>query len=158
MLDKIIDNNRFLPTDRLRAALGCLKQSRDYASNLEIDLWEFAVEIMLLRDEGLVENDFRWLVCKGYVEHAADVTAIGEDVRTFRKTGRLRFCRKTCFVLTEAGAKFLDLAGAEDVAKPSILLAPIPGRPRWDADRQELRFGEALVKQFNSTVTDSTIT
>jgi hypothetical protein len=122
---------------RLIAALSWLKQGYDYANDLGLDGWSFAVEIHVLRAEGLTDNDLRWLVCKGLVEHAGEVTALGDDARSFRETGRLRFCRKTCFVLTGAGAA-LDLADS----------ARIDDRPRWDVDRQELRLGGLIVKQY----------
>jgi hypothetical protein len=141
---------------RLIAALSWLKQGYDYANDLGLDGWSFAVEIHVLRAEGLTDNDLRWLVCKGLVEHAGEVTALGDDARSFRETGRLRFCRKTCFVLTEAGAA-LDLAvrDLDDSTAPSpappVALAVDTGagaRPRWDADRQELRLGGLVVKQY----------
>jgi hypothetical protein len=139
---------------RLIAALSWLKQGYDYANDLGLDGWSFAVEIHVLRAEGLTDNDLRWLVCKGLVEHAGEVTALGDDARSFRETGRLRFCRKTCVVLTEAGAA-LDLAVREldgsTAPAPLVALADSSGadaRPRWDADRQELRLGGLVVKQY----------
>ena len=137
---------------RLMAALGWLKQGYDYARELGQDDWSFAVEIHLLRSERLTDNDLRWLVCRGLVEHAGEVTALGDDARSFRETGRLRFCRKTCFVLTEAGAEFYRAACDEaepGAAHPPIVIAPAAGAaPFWDPDRQELRFAGRVVKQF----------
>jgi hypothetical protein len=139
---------------RLIAALSWLKQGYDYANDLGLDGWSFAVEIHVLRAEGLTDNDLRWLVCKGLVEHAGEVTALGDDARSFRETGRLRFCRKSCFVLTEAGTAF-DLAVREQdgstAPAPPVALAVAAGadaRPQWDADRQELRLGGLVVKQY----------
>ncbi len=136
---------------RLMSALGWLKQGYDYARELGQDDWSFAVEIHLLRSERLTDNDLRWLVCRGFVEHAGEVTALGDDARSFRETGRLRFCRKTCFVLTEPGAEFYRAAYAEADPYATTVPAAAPAAgasPCWDADRQELRFAGRVVKQF----------
>lgn len=139
---------------RLMAALDWLKQGYDYARELGQDDWSFAVEIQLLRSEHLTDNDLRWLVCRGLVEHAGEVTALGDDARSFRATGRLRFCRKSCFVLTEAGADYYRATYGADEAESWTSPAPPPAQaaagscPCWDADRQELRFAGRVVKQF----------
>jgi hypothetical protein len=151
--------------DDLKKGLVELLRAFTYARELGTDVWSFAVEIQALRASGLSDNDLRWFICRGLLEHAGEVTRLGEDVRTFRHTGRLRFCRRTCFVLTPLGAEQLVEAPAvpgleeprvplglvpEEHAPPSSPLAgPCePGRPHWDAERQELRMGRVVVKQF----------
>ena len=150
---------------RLVAALSRLRQGLEYARDLGQDVWDFAVEIQTLRADGLTNNDFRWLVCKGYVQHAGEVTVLGDDCRSFRRLGRLNFCRKTCFVLTEQGSAMLDRTGTAGVIATVITAAVRrpPGRldpdgradgvaarvcPEWDADRQELWLSGRIVKQF----------
>ena len=99
---------------RLHTALTRLRLSYDYAGDLDLDLWDFAVEIQELRAEGVSNNDLRWLVCKGFVLHADEITSLGDNRRTFQTIGRLNFCKRTCFVLTEEGAKLvLELRGRE---------------------------------------------
>ena len=141
-----------------------LLEAYEYSHHVGRHLWDFAVESHLLRSFGLTENDFRWLVCKGYVKHAEEVTRPGEMGRQFKPSGELVFSEKTCFVLTEAGVEFLrnhphqqgspivlpvvlDSARhfEERQERPSEtkIVAPI-----WDVDRRELRFGGTLVKQF----------
>ena len=88
-------------------ALVLLKEAHDLSKELGRHLWDFAIEIGELRAAGLSISGLRWLVCKGLVEHASDITPMGQQVRTFGRTGGLVFCEKTCFVITEAGRQFL---------------------------------------------------
>jgi hypothetical protein len=128
----------------LGEALALLLKAHGYASELHRDPWDFAVEIAGLERAGLTPTDLRWLVCKGYVEHAAETTRNGR--RSFGAPGALTFPRRTCVVLTEAGAAFARVVGRDrrfvggDVA---------PGRtPFWDEARRELRLGACVVKRF----------
>jgi hypothetical protein len=141
-------SNGTVEIDRLAWSISALLQAHDYAHDLGLCEWSFAVEIAELRAAHLSNNDLRWLVCKGYVKHAREHTPIGEDVRAFREAGRLRFCRRTCFVLTPAGAAFCQAARVRGPAEDPAVAVCTAGRPRWDADRQELRFGSDLVKQY----------
>jgi hypothetical protein len=86
--------------------LTLLRQSLEYAVDLTRDPWDFAVEIAALREAGMSNSDLRWLACKEFIEHAAEVTVAGKDGREFRPTGNLTFDERTCFVLTEGGARF----------------------------------------------------
>jgi hypothetical protein len=73
--------------------------------------------------------------------------------------------RRTCFVLSEAGEEFVNVACQQAPAEPVPASRPqraaatanggSPAAPRglhtaptWDSDRQELRFSGHLVKQF----------
>ena len=87
--------------DGAAPAACALREAFDYAHDLELTLWDFAVEIQSLLADGLSKNDLRWLVCKGYVRHAGELTPRGSKHRAFRSIGRLNFCKRTCFVLTE---------------------------------------------------------
>src|SRR3990172_5245587 len=91
---------------RGRRALNLLVESYECAEELNRTVWDFAVEIGGLRKLGLTISDFRWLVCKGYVEHAIEITFPGEAGRAFQGSGGLAFKRRTCFVLTESGLAF----------------------------------------------------
>lgn len=157
--------------------LAILLQAHLYAEELSRDAWDFAVEIPGLRAEGLTNSDFRWLVCKQYVEHAREITSAGENGRQFRPAGSLTFSKRTCFVLTSCGVTASEL-GIEFLADQQSILSSAPpiggGRsdvltslsnnsrvttngqadiscmviPTWDRDRHELRLEGALVKQF----------
>ncbi len=147
------DRNDLLPA-RISKATDLLLEAYRYARSLEQDLWNFSVEIKILRDLGLTQNDFRWLVCRGLVEHAREVTRVGDDDREFQPTGKLLFSKRTCFVLTEAGVAFSEaINGAAPESRQYE--GPVKeshsnglSRPSWDCDRRELRVGDHVVKQF----------
>ena len=141
-------------------ALRLLLEAYHYAQELGRNVWDFAVEIDTLRQAGSTNSEFRWLICKGYVDHAPETTMPGEETRTFQRQRRpcgLTFSRKTCFVLTAAGFAFARsavgglLTQPQGVAEPVSRADPPPAvevKPKWDRARQELRLGDAVVKQF----------
>jgi hypothetical protein len=144
-----------------------LLEAYQYACDAGCNAWDFAVEIDELRMAGLLSSDFRWLICKGLIEHARETAPGDGETRRFRTGHRLRFRRNSCFVLTIEGVEFvtsmLDDANWDGSRRPSW---PCPGErsggqnevlgsrpvlasvPVWDRDRQELRLGEVVVKQF----------
>lgn len=141
------------------SALEMLLDGHDYAVELGRDLWDFAVEIEALRSAGFGNNEFRWLVCRGLVDHAPETTLAGQQDRTFQTSPHgpgLKFSRRTCFVLTEPGIEFVREALAPYRHRQDAAAAPSGNgqatrrglKPRWDRDRQELRLGDELVKQF----------
>jgi hypothetical protein len=136
--------------------LTLLLEAAKSAQELQRDVWDFAVEIHNLRSAGLTHTDLRWLVCNGYVEQAIEDTRPQAAQRTFRPARNLMLCKRSCFVLTPAGAA---LARGEGLAPrkrgtpaqaspPSEPRAAQPKIPRWDAARRELRWGAKLVKRF----------
>jgi hypothetical protein len=142
---------------RSREALRLLMEARQYAAEVKRDIWDFAVEIDTLRQAGCTNSEFRWFVCKGYVDHAKETTLAGDEARTFQRQqrpGGLTFSRRTCFVLTDGGNRFACSVLTELSADtPCGLVActnsvPETPKPRWDRERQELRFGDTVVKQF----------
>lgn len=151
---------------RGKAGLSLLLEARDLAEDLDRDLWDFAVEIETLRSGGLRHSDLRWLLCKGYVEQANEVVPGSGQERRFEDGGALTFTETSCFVVTDVGrelfGQFEDAAPKPlSVASPgdwsnsrggvSSPVSPGPGdtlQPCWDRDRQELRVGDCVVKQF----------
>lgn len=140
-----------------KAALALLLESRAYAEELERSPWDFAVEIGSLRAAGLTTSDLRWLVCKSHVEHARESTMPGDQTRCFRAGGGLTFSRRTCFVLTETGVAYArraiataSYAAGSNGHGERVVHATASGgqRPKWDRERQELRVGEIVVKQY----------
>jgi hypothetical protein len=142
-----------------------LLEAYEYAAELNRDVWDFAVESASLRAAGMTKNSFRWLVCKGYVEHACERTRLGEDGRRFHSNGELVFPKRTCFVLTPAGEAVAQIVAQEERAaaqRNGQARRHAPGyangsngngvlRPRlpaWDRDRHEFRFEGRLVKAF----------
>lgn len=123
-------------------ALRLLRTARHYAEQLSLNPWDFAEEISSLRHLGLSNGDLRWLICKQFVEHGRESTKAGAEHREFKHVGGLRFSKKSCFVITDAGLAYL----ADDLQQRRI--AEPPPKPRWDRDLQELRLGQMVVKQF----------
>lgn len=120
--------------------LRMLLQASQYAAELGRDRWDFAVEIASLRRVGLTNSDLRWLLCKGFVEHAVEAKASDEDRRSFRHVGQLKLRDDVCFVLTDVGAKA--------VASLPRMRRLRPKRPTWDRSARVLFLGGLIVKQF----------
>lgn len=146
---------------KLVEALHLLKEAADYATQLERPRWDFAVEYATLRHAGLSRNDCRWIVCRGWVSHAQEVTSTNSAGREFQPENELSFSKSSCFVLTEKG---LVLMASAQFATPDRNMAPCetvilfppeqsvrqvpPHQPRFLNDLRELRVGEQLVKRF----------
>jgi hypothetical protein len=152
------DKNSMAPSSnlddvaRFHAAFVLLLEAFEYAQQLKRSTWDFAVEIDCLRGAGLTNSDLRWLVCQEFVEHAAEMTCAGQGARAFRPTGSLTFAKSTCFVLTETGAAAARQGHADAAASldsPMVTAGPAQV-PQWDKERQELRLGKLIVKQFKA--------
>jgi hypothetical protein len=144
--------------DKLKQALATLREAFDYAVDTDSSLWDFAVPIREFLRLGLNESDFRWLVRKGYVEHAREVTVPGDDGREFRPTGNLTFTRRTCFVATETGILMAR------VACETMATTKIPDESarawegnghcahrvavHWDSEARALHVNGEMVKRF----------
>ncbi len=143
-------------SSRGRAALAMLQESYECALDLQRDKWDFAVEIETLRKAGLSDNDLRWLVCNGYIEHAREVSLASDKGRTFCPGHGLTFHRRTCFTLCKSGLPFLtaaseQLESSHTLNTSELRLTPdLTGSqlPKWDSDRQELWLGPDLIKRF----------
>jgi hypothetical protein len=140
---------------RLRTALDLLRQARDYAQDLHLNVWDFAVELPVFHSSGVSTSDLRWLVCKGYIEHATETTRPGKEHREFRRSGQLSLAQQECFVVTASGV-------AAAYPTDDAFVRPTNGhgsadhangvssgdKPRWDQGSRELHFGHLLVKRF----------
>ena len=147
-------------------ALWKLFRAYHYAADAGVDDWQFAVEIDELRELGLSNSEFRWLLAHRYAEHAEEITLPNHDRRRFRPPGNHTFRTRSCFVLTEAGlalvaerpAKTLcdRIAGHDPQTKLSAAdntssaeqLNPQPQTPIYDVRQKELRIGPRVVKRF----------
>src|SRR4051812_19876945 len=76
-----------------------LRRASNYAEDTGRNVWEFAVTIAELRRDGVSENELRWLVCRGYIEHATEIITTSGSEREFDRNVNLRFCKNTAFVL-----------------------------------------------------------
>lgn len=88
---------------KLQKTLTTLLEAFEYAEDSESDIWDFAISIQHTDESGVTETDLRWLVKKGYINHAREITAEGDDGRQFRSTGNLTFYRDTNIILTSEG-------------------------------------------------------
>lgn len=145
---------------KLQPALLALLEARRCADDTGSDLWEFAVAIGQLHKLGLDDTDLRWLVRKGLVRHARDITKLKDKRREFLPTENLSFCKKTCFAITPSGADAAEslVAAACDQCCDLSMETLRGGRPsaahsraslpHWDAVTRELRIGDTIVKRF----------
>lgn len=146
---------------RIKAALRALLEALDYVEDLQGNVWDFATEISILRRLKLTNSDLRWLIGKGLVEYAFEVTLAGDSSRSFRQPTRPLFYKKACFVLTPAGAALTrEIRGRSGTAprtngrstaqSSGLNRVAVPGPlvPKWDRDRQELKVGSTMVKCF----------
>ena len=143
---------------RGRVSLKMLLDAMMFARDVNRPAWDFAVEIALLNEHGLSHTDLRWLICSSYIESAVEMRC-SENGRSFQHGSELRLSRNSCFVLTDSGVAFVrELLGstaaqssptpaANPSASPSLAQHSII-KPVWDRDRQELRVGEQVIKQF----------
>jgi hypothetical protein len=160
---------------RVKRALEVLVESLQYSQDIDCSLWDFAVEMSTMRRLKVSNSDLRWMIAKGWIDHAIEVTMGGDSQRCFSRPMRAVFCRKTNFVLTSEGAAFMRAicggsfvaqAGTETssssaamiasglshaaVAAPWLTIAIEPELlvPKWDRYRQELNIGSIIVKRF----------
>jgi hypothetical protein len=140
-----------------------------YAKDLDLDPWDFAVELPSLQPLGLTNSDCRWLIARGWVECGFELTLAGDERRSFRRSANLKLLKRSCLVLTDVGAsaagrnslesrraviKVDPGAGEEGERHRAVLFAEIvasdaaESKPVWDRDRQQLRAGATIVKQY----------
>jgi hypothetical protein len=152
-----IDAEMIGATRGLQRVLVQLAEADACARRMGCDPWEFAIELEVLIVEGLMANDLRWLVKKGYLEHAQEVTRARDTIRRFRSCCNLGFTKRTCFVLTSAGALLAATYGSAPISKLPVSSAiqiqqsPINNNrsmPSWDCDRRVLCVLGCVVKLY----------
>jgi len=152
-----VDHLETSTVGRGRTVLLSLWEAHQSAEEVRCGLWDFAVEIAELRQRGCTHSELRWLVSKALIEHAHEVESRDGRTRSFVRRSGLSFGEKTCFMLTESGiAVARRLAEDGSGTDGRVISAPnaFDGsstptlRPKWDRDRQELRLGRQIVKQF----------
>ena len=154
---------RFTP--RIREALQLLADAAACAQDVGADVWQFSVELSALRRAGLTTNECRWLVAKGLARHAREVTAPDADRRIFQNYSNLALSRRTCFVIAERGIAYANALlrsqprrRSTDARDSNVVNRRRPNSesnghagtltPTWDSDRQQLRVGRVIVKEF----------
>lgn len=147
-------------------ALAKLLRAREYADEVGVDPWKFAVEWRVLKARGLEETEARYLFARGLIELRREISIPGAFERTFVQHDVPRLSRDSVFVVTETGAAFYRgvCACAETSVPPSspdrstypvaVHSSQTDERPRallkphWDPDRRELTFGGQIVKRY----------
>jgi len=140
----------------IQTALTLLHEGCAYAQDLDLPIWEFAVEVQRLREAQVSNSDLRWLLCKGYAEHAQETTLPSQEGRRFQRTGNLAITDATCLVLTDDGFAFTHELGIvlpverqdSEVSNSSAASSAAKAKIVWDQDRRTLRVGNEAVKQF----------
>ncbi len=125
-----------------------------------------AIENQQFYELGLTNNELRWLVAKGLVEHAQESSACGDAL----PNDGLTFSETSALLLTESGTAFASQIyeasqeSGEAAARNKTLWTGLTPRerpakngngdpqaalrPSWDADRRELRIGGEIIKRF----------
>ena len=137
----------------LRTALVQLAEAYAYAKDGQGTPWLFAVERERLLALGVSTNLLRWLWQKGYVDPANEVTSPRDRTRKFRPCHNLVRPKRTCFILTDAGAMFASRVLKQPAGcLPNGVAADqdvgLPAAPYWDGWRRVLRVGLLLVKDY----------
>ena len=127
-----------------QAALEELARAAAYALEADCSPWDFAVEIETLTNAGLTTSDLRWLVIKGYLEHAYEITGDGDAQRRFQPCRHLAFGKRTCFVLTDLGSR---LTAPQALGVARICADGLPGKDAAPPSPVESRTGLAFVGQ-----------
>jgi hypothetical protein len=157
-----MDTSQTIVAERLWPALDGLIAAFNYAEDSQTDHWQFAVNLAELRENGATLTDLRWLILRGFAEHALETTVPGDAERSFRKLGPTAFPADACFVLSSAGASKLTkaLCSMEGMnAQFARRATPIekskerhsPGShltPEWDPLRRELRYRGQVIKRY----------
>ena len=95
---------RALLPERFHAALAALLTSFDYSQDAGSDPWQFALDLPELLSTGATIADLRWLIHRGFAEHARETTIPGDNNRSFRRLAPTSFPPDCCVILSTAGA------------------------------------------------------
>lgn len=167
----MVNGAMMLPTNK--AVIDCLStllRAREYAADLDVDPWKFAVEWRLLKARGLEETDVRWLVAGSLVEARREISLRYAFERTFVPHDVPRLSADTAFILTSQGealcrslGELIESSALPDTLydpnrnsiastslpiQPSANTPPSAATPHWDPDRRELTFQGQLVKCY----------
>jgi hypothetical protein len=153
----------FVPTGLTPAGMALLLDAFDVAQDSGLPRWEVAVKWPTLRKAGCTDTGLQWLIAKSFAEHAFERTLPFDRKRSFRRLTTAWFHRRSCFILSDAGATFVREVCRGNTASPHILLnatSPPPSdpvatveadvriKPHWDAAHRQLMVGGKAVKRF----------
>ena len=135
-----------LVSAEVQSALQLLQRSNAYAEDVGQDVWQFASEIGQLRNLGLSDSAMRWLLCRGEILHADEVTNLGDCRRSFRALGIFTLTPTTCFIAKPTnhnGEAFSTFGGQLSMESNQSYGTTEPQKlkPFWDDIRHELLIG-----------------
>lgn len=141
---------------RKATALRMLYFAHDEATATGTPEWQLAVGMSKMRTIGIEPADLRWLCCHRYIQHAIEVTAAGDESRSFRATTSLSFFDRSCFMVTSAGVAFSrehaeEVFGEQDRRGPGKPAPVAPSRSatvEWDLGCRELRVDGGVVRRY----------
>lgn len=145
------------PAGKLSLAMAALLEAHDYAADTRSDAWDFAVSLAAVIQLGLNESDVRWLIRKGFVSHAREISDLDDDCRRFLATSSLIFTERSCFALTGEGVAacrtmftlpgpIASLDTAHEQSCPC--LTPNGSCIRWDRSARKLFVNGTVIKRF----------
>lgn len=140
----------------IHAAIRLLQEAHEYSQDVGLPVWQFAVEIQRLRDAGVTNSDLRCLLCKGYVEHAVEITSSSHTERSFLPCRVLALSSDTCFIPTDDGMRMArQLASSHPAVESNGCHlrkrdngVATSTKVMWSPQRRELTVGGVVVKQF----------
>jgi hypothetical protein len=130
---------------QIREGIGQLLRAFAYSRDLECSVWDFSVEIERLLAQGLTTSDLRWLVKRGYLSHAQEITTPSDSNRRFDTGCRnLAFSSNSCFVVTDSGVATFGSCAAPKDRPAADLITPSSEEETFD------RASEAFVNMAES--------
>jgi hypothetical protein len=141
-------------------ALIQLLHAYEDAVELNLDVWQLALQLPLLRAEGVSDIVLRRLVAEEMAAHAVETTQTTARQRSMRQMSNLQLSESSCFVLTEKGLHLArGLSGCNHPPPPTRQeqtgelareLAQHPCLVSCENGHRELWFANMLVKRFSA--------
>ncbi len=131
-------------------ALQKLARALQFSHDCDRPKWDFAVELLDLEQMGVSHDELRWLIGKGFVDHAREVFSKGGTGRAFDSLGGYTFTEHSCFVITESGSSWYNqseswlnrapCAATQMIERPQAEESGSTEveKPFWDSQRHEL--------------------
>jgi hypothetical protein len=123
-------------------AFDMLAHAYDCASDVNRNVWEFALNVVTLKLAGISDTELRWLLCRGFVEAAVETTRADSANRSFQKACPL-ISDQTCFVLSGLGYVLLRESVCDHEDQNVIV-------PQWDPQLHKLCLCGKVIKHYRS--------
>lgn len=143
-----LNGSDLLGRKHIQAVVMRLAAARQMAVDCGRSLWDFAVELTRLLELGIDHDELRWMIGKGYCEHAYEKKSGSDSKRSFESQGGFSINQRSCFVLSERGLSVAKVIEAMIETEQKRGADEPEVRPTWDVERHELRLGSTIVKQF----------